>query len=120
MVPVAHSAAATRGGRLVHGHRRGGGDLQRSPAASEPMKEMAEGSAGRGSTDVLVGRGRAAFESGDLDAAAEAFEEALTAGAEPGEAFFGLGQIALQRGDTARAAAWFERAADAESAPPEA
>ena len=67
-----------------------------------------------------VARGRAAFDRGDLDAAASAFEEALGAAAGRGEALLGLGQIALRRGDAGQAAARFEQAIDAEPAPPEA
>jgi len=68
----------------------------------------------------LLERGRAAFESGDLDHAAQAFEEARAAAPESGAALLGLGKIALQRGDTAQAAALFEQAVGAEPAPPEA
>jgi tetratricopeptide (TPR) repeat protein len=65
-------------------------------------------------------RGQAAFERGDLDAAETAFEEALGAASERGEALLGLGRIALHRGDAAQAAARFEQSIDAEPAPPEA
>jgi tetratricopeptide (TPR) repeat protein len=79
-----------------------------------------EHGAGRADSGALVERGWSAFDRGDLDAAARAFEEALAAGLEPGEALLGLGKIALQRGDVAQATARFEQAIDAEPAPPEA
>ena len=46
----------------------------------------------------LLGRGRAAFERGDLDAAERAFQAALAAVSHRGEALLGLGKIALRRG----------------------